>query len=63
MNRKPWTHEQRDNAIRYGACRECGAPRQPEITQGYDDDGRLIVRRGLVCENGHELSRPMTGEE
>lgn len=43
-----WTEDQVANAMRYGVCDVCGAPR--EQWAWTDDDGHHL---GIVCPNGH----------
>lgn len=59
-----WTQEQLDKLATYGACLECGAPRERRfivdgevVEPGLDErttvHGGDVVESQLVCENGH----------
>lgn len=59
-----WTPEQLHKLATYGACLECGAPRETRIIvdgelvePGLDERTTVhvgeVVESQLVCENGH----------
>jgi hypothetical protein len=57
-----WTPEQLQKLMTYGACPECGAPRESRMfvdgelvekgTSVSPESGREFAM-GMVCENGH----------
>lgn len=50
---KDLTPKQLENAMRYGVCRVCKAPREIKVGYRNGRDG-FVTSRTLVCPNGHK---------
>lgn len=49
-----WTPEQITNAMTYGICAICGAPRKSETVTVYTSGSKSAnIETRMVCENGH----------
>lgn len=47
-----WTPEEHDNAMKYGVCPTCGAPRHARISY-WISNGKQVYAHGIACPNGH----------